>query len=152
MVYNDLVLGSARIDPMSDGISQDIVNIHFNFIPNPTMSPSLNLLDLWERVDSNEELRNTIKGIFLRLNVAQRSLYFYGSFFMSDQGHIDTSLASLRNAGVRANRATFLSFLLRENDALFLKNMSNGIAVANESYLEVSRLLVDYSRLTRLKI
>ena len=84
-VFNDVVMGSALVDTSLDYNSEDIVNIHFNFIPRPSISPSLNLLDLWERVDTNESLKNAIKGISLRLNVTKRTLHFYGSFILSDQ-------------------------------------------------------------------
>ena len=148
-VFNDVTCGSARIDSTAENNSPDIVNIHFNFIPTPSISPSHNLLDLWERINVNEQLRNTIKGISLRLNVAQKTLYFYGSFLMSDQAFVDATLISLRDAGIRANRASFVSFLLRDTDATHLCNLGGGMFVANE-FLSLNNILTNLSTIDRL--
>ena len=55
----------------------------------------------------------------------------------------------MRDAGIRANKATFLTFLLKETDAAHLRDLNNGSYVANE-FLTNNNILTNVSSIDRL--
>ena len=109
------------------------------------------IIALWERIDTNDYLKSTVIGISLRLNVTNKILYFYGSLILSDSRDIDNTLVALRDLGIKANRATFWSFLLNNDDTMHLRAMNNGMLIANE-FLTHANILCNASSIDSLVV
>jgi len=134
-LINNMIFGTARNSIDYVNSPDSISNLHFNFVPNHTISPSFNLQNIWGKIQESSQLLNAISGISLRLNVRHRVLYYYGSFILNDNCNVDNTLLSLRHVGISANRANFSSFILSDMQASTIRNSNGGIIIVNETLL-----------------
>jgi hypothetical protein len=131
-LLNDMACQNVRIDNALSDESKSVRNIHFNCIPNNTLSPSFNVMNIWSKIASNDFLLGSVLGVSMKLNATHRVLLHFGSFILNERVDDDLVVSTLREIGIISNQASFSTFILNETQINRLRGSSGGPLTMNE--------------------
>jgi hypothetical protein len=120
----DCLIGVATTDTALCTDSRHIRNIHFNYTPNNSVSPSHNLLNIAERIEADPLLVSDIAGISLKLDKKQKTLYHFGSFVLFKSTDKSACLSRIMRMGFTASHASYTTFLLLERQIVNVRGHS----------------------------
>jgi hypothetical protein len=126
-----LIFSTVKADPSLADNQQSVNNLHFNYIPDSSISPSRNLYAALVNVESLNELSTEIVGVALRLDRSRRMLYFYGSFIIAATVDRARCIESLVQVGITAHSAMFSSYILPESMTQNLKSPAENKLLEN---------------------
>lgn len=120
----EFILGNATNDAHLMNDKRHVNNLHFNYVPNNSLSPTHNLLNLMERLESNPSLASDIAGISIKLDRKQKILFHYGTLILHKATDKSACLARLGRMGIAASSANYTTFVLLERQIYNVRRLN----------------------------
>jgi hypothetical protein len=121
--------------------ARHVSNLHFNFAPDPSVSPTQNLLTIAEKTEGDYSLPNDIAGISVKINMRKLSLYPYGTFTLYNGVDKTACINRLERVGLVATEATFSSFIL-------MAEQSESLQRIRRNMFQEDSLMLNYNALS----
>lgn len=142
-LINDFFVTYAVMDHDLKSHCNSMSNIHINFLPDNSLSPSQNLLNILGKFDNDKAMNKLVKGIFLKLDQKKGILYHFGNIIVG--GLItDKMVKSFQDIIPNSNRTSTTILILPTNIIRCLPRNESNVYIVNKQSLDNNLIMNSY--------